>query len=45
MGFGGINILPGEDGIAVVDGLGKVVPETVAEGTGKVFQLVGGFGL
>ena len=44
MGFGGINILPGEDGIAVVDGLVKVGPEPAAEGTGKVFQLVGSFG-
>ena len=39
----GVKILPGEDGIAAVDVL-RVGKEAVAEGVGKGFQTVGGFG-
>ena len=40
----GVKILPIKNGVTAVDGLGKVGPETVAEGGGKGLQLVGGFG-
>ena len=40
----GVKILPIENGVTAVDGLGKVGPEAAAEGGGKGLQIVGGFG-